>query len=248
MTEAFPTILFIVFVLLVVLGIFATIASNRRAEARRLALQAFAARYGFAYQPQIFDAGRGFMDSLTGVPTTTDQFLAPFQHLSPFGQGHSHEVHNLITGTHGNMGVTIFDYSYKVTTSNGKSTTTTTYNVQVVTAALSHFLPTFTMQPENFLLKIGEKLGYREIEFESEEFNKRWFVRGQDSEQIYALFHPQAMERLLNVAPFRWEFGGNMIVVLESRYLEPPVIERTLVDIADFTALIPNYFRQDHKI
>ena len=244
----FPIIVFVFIGIAVIGGIFASIAAGKRAEARRVALQALAARYQLTYQPQIFDAQRGIFEALSGVQTTTDSFLAPFQHLTPFGQGHSHQVSNLLTGAVGDLGVTIFDYSYKVTTSDGKSSSTTTYYVQVISAALPMWLPVFTMRPETFMLQIGEKLGFKEIEFESEEFNKRWFVRGQDSKQIYELLHPQAMERMLNVGPYRWEFGGNMIVVLNTSYLEPPAIERTLVDVADFVKLVPNYFRQDHKL
>jgi hypothetical protein len=247
-SDGFVFLIPAIMVVMVVLGVILSIAAKRRAEERRLALQALASRYGLAFQPQILDAPRGFMDALTGVQTTTDQFLAPFQHLSPFGQGHSHEVQNLISGSLGDIGIMFFDYSYKVTTSNGKSTTTTTYYIQVMTATLPLWLPVFTMQPESFMLKIGEKFGYREIEFESEEFNQRWFVRGQDSKQIYELLHPRAMERMLNVGTYRWEFGGNMIVVLNSSHLEPPALERTLVDISDFVKLVPNYFRQDHRL
>jgi hypothetical protein len=39
-----------------------------------------------------------------------------------------------------------------------------------------------------------------------------------------------------------------MIVVLSTSYQEPPAIERTLVDISEFVALVPNYFRQDHRL
>ncbi len=247
-TEGGTFLIPVILVVILILGIISSIAAKRRAEERRIALQALAARFGLTFQPEIYDAPRGFMEALSGVQTTTEQFLAPFQHLSPFGQGHSHEVKNLITGVHGELGVLFFDYSYRVTTSNGKSTTTTTYYVQVMTVTLPLWLPVFTMQDETFLLKIGEKFGYREVEFESEEFNQRWFVRGQDTKQIYELLHPRAMERMLNVGPYRWEFGGNMIVVLNSSYLEPPAIERTLVDITDFVNLVPKYFRQDHRL
>jgi hypothetical protein len=247
-TEGIVFLIPAIMVLMVIIGVIASIGAKRRAEERRIALQALATRYGLTFQPQIFDAPRGFMEALSGVQTTTDKFLAPFQHISPFGQGHSHEVNNLITGVHGDIGIMFFDYQYKVTTSNGKSTTTVTYNVQVMTATLPLWLPVFTMQAENFLLKVGEKFGYREIEFESEEFNQRWFVRGQDTKLIYELLHPRAMERMLNVGPYRWEFGGNMIVVLSTSYQEPPAIERTLVDISEFVALVPNYFRQDHRL
>lgn len=244
-----PIVLFGLFVAaIIVIAIFSSIHARKQAEVRQAAMYGLSQRLGLNFQPMIFKVSTGFWDSVGNSNPAVEQFLVPFQHMSPFGQGHSHSVKNLITGAYKDFGVTIFDYQYKVTTNNGKSSSTTTYNVQVVSVALPMFLPQFTMQPENFLLAIGEKFGYREIEFESEEFNKRWFVRGQEERTIYDLLHPRAMERMLIASHTRWEFGGNMITVLDTSLQEPPAIERTFHDIADFIALVPKYYRQDRKL
>jgi hypothetical protein len=244
-----PIVLFVLFaVVMIIISVLSSNYARKQAEIRRAAMYALSQRLGLNFQPEILRVTTGFWDSIGNSNPAVEQFLVPFQHLTSFGQGHSHSVKNLITGAHKDFGVTIFDYQYKVTTNNGKSSSTTTYNVQVVSVALPMVLPRFTMQPENFLLAIGEKFGYREIEFESEEFNKRWFVRGEDERSIYDLLHPRAMERMQVASLSRWEFGGNMITVLDTSLQEPMSVERTFHDIADFVALVPNYYRQDRKL
>jgi hypothetical protein len=244
-----PLVLFGLFAAaMIVIAIVTSNYARKQAEIRQAAMFDLSQRLGLNFQPMIVTVSKNFWDSVVNSNSEVQQFLVPFQHLSPFGQGHSHSVKNLISGAYRDFGVTIFDYQYKVTTNNGKSSSTTTYNVQVVSVALPMILPQFSMQPENFLLAIGEKFGYREIEFESEEFNKRWFVRGHEERSIYDLLHPQAMERMLIASHTRWEFGGNMITVLDTSLQEPPSIERTFHDIADFVALVPNYYRQDRKL
>ena len=53
-------------------------------------------------------------------------------------------------------------------------------------------LPDFSMRPEYFFHKIGSKLGYQDIDFESHptavEFSKKYLLRGKDEQTIRALF------------------------------------------------------------
>ena len=53
-------------------------------------------------------------------------------------------------------------------------------------------LPKFQLRPEHFFDKIGSKLGYQDIDFESHptavEFSKKYLLRGKDEQKIRALF------------------------------------------------------------
>ena len=237
------------FVAILILAYLSYQYARKKAQERQTTLLAIAKKYGLDFNAgQSFAPEPAFTAGALAIAIDPQGARARFGDIDPFGKGHSQSCANIIGGAYHGSGVLIFDYTYKITTSNGKSTTTTTYNVQIVSRTVACFLPHFTMQPENFLLKIGEKLGYHEIEFESEEFNKRWFVRGADARSIYDLLHPRAMERLLKTAAHTWSFLGNQIVVIAARHLTPDEIERLLIDTDDFIALIPAYFSKDHSI
>ena len=53
-------------------------------------------------------------------------------------------------------------------------------------------LPKFQLRPEEWLHKIGSKLGYQDIDYESHptavEFSKKYLLRGKDEQKIRALF------------------------------------------------------------
>ncbi|HEY0867910.1 MAG TPA: hypothetical protein VGE01_11040, partial [Fimbriimonas sp.] len=126
-----PEMFVLAFIGFVVLIVFLAIYAKKKEEERRAALAAFAAANGFQYVAgSLSDTlPGGFMENLFGDRSGTDEnrFVSRFQGFHPFGQGHSPEVKNLIYGRKDELDWAIFDYSYKVTTSNGKSTQTTTY-------------------------------------------------------------------------------------------------------------------------
>ena len=58
-------------------------------------------------------------------------------------------------------------------------------------------LPKFQLCPEHFFDKIGSKLGYQDIDFESHptavEFSKKYLLRGKDEQKIRALFTDEVL-------------------------------------------------------
>ena len=58
-------------------------------------------------------------------------------------------------------------------------------------------LPKFQLRPEHFFDKIGSKLGYQDIDFESHptaaEFSKKYLIRGKDEQKIRALFTDEVL-------------------------------------------------------
>ena len=58
-------------------------------------------------------------------------------------------------------------------------------------------LPKFQLRPEEWHHKIGSKLGYQDIDFESHptavEFSKKYLLRGKDEQKIRALFTDEVL-------------------------------------------------------
>ena len=86
--------------------------------------------------------------------------------------------------------VRTLDFTYQ----SGKSTISQTV-ICFRSSQLS--LPDFSMRPEYFFHKIGSKLGYQDIDFESHpttaEFSKKYLLRGKDEQTIRALFTDTAL-------------------------------------------------------
>lgn len=239
-------VLFIIFV--VIVGIAAAV-SRKQAEQRRLALAAFATQAGLQFLPgKVEDrVPGGFWENLLSDGSNSDEgrLLHRFEGFWPFGTGHSREVENFMFGSREGLDWAIFDYSYKVTRSTGKSTTTTTYRFGIVAVRVGVALPGLTLEPENFLHRIGSHFGLKEVTFELEEFNRRYFVQASDAQAAYDVLHPQAIEFFMRQPVRKWQMAGPQILLASPGRPDVPEIMRQMQEIQDFVVLLPNYVRQD---
>lgn len=250
MVGKMPEGFILIFLLFIVIAVVVGIAQKKAAEARMAALGALASRHKLSFFPGVMSSQveGGFFAQLfsDGSNSTSGRFLAWFQGLHPFGKGHSPEVRNLIYGEEGDIYWVVFDYSYKETHSDGKTTSTSTYPFSVVCARVKVSLPRIDLTPENIFLRIGNKLGMHELNFESEEFNRRYFVRSEQEKETYDILHPKSIDYLLRQPVRHWQIVGPQILLVESRYADPIVMEEMMAEIAGFVALLPNYVKEDH--
>lgn len=113
-------------------------------------------------------------------------------HLWLFKQGHSRKTKNMLCGQTEDIDLAIFGYRY--TTGSGKHRHT--HQQTVISFRSPHLsLPEFELRPENLFHKIGQALGYKDIDFESHPtFSKRYIVRGPIDAAIRDLFTPEILE------------------------------------------------------
>ncbi len=134
-----------------------------------------------------------------------------FSFFPLFQVGHSRRAYNVAGGTIRLGGITcetlVGDYQYKITTSNGKQTSTTTYTTSfIITRPRLEVPEHLQVRREGFFDKIGEFLGMDDIDFESSEFSKRFHVKCSDRRFAFDLFDPRMMEFFLAVEPMQVEF------------------------------------------
>lgn len=204
--------------------------SHKAAEQRRRELAALAAELGWSFDPS--------------KDSSHDDRYSQFE---PFRKGHSRAAYNTLTGSlaidgrpfPGTMG----DFTYKVTTSNGKSTTTHTYNFSYLIVHLPfRAVPDLFIRPENFLDKFAAAIGFDDIDFESAEFSRKFLVKSPDKRFAYDVIHPRMMEFLMQ-SPGRTidiERGCLCITSGGSRWSVPEFRANTAW-ISDFFDLWPDH-------
>lgn len=144
------------------------------AQARQKRLMEWARRIGWTY-------------------VGTDPSLLVRWQGTPFGQGRSRRVSELVAGRYGGRAATSFAYRY--TTGNGKNQETHTF--QVATLSLPAYLATVELTPDGIGAKLAKAFGGQDISFESEAFNQAWRVEARDAKFAHDVIHPRLMERLL---------------------------------------------------
>jgi len=163
-------------------------AGWRAAEKRREALAGLARQLGWSFD--------------SSVDTDHDEDYAQF---ALFRRGHSRRAYNTLAGHVEVDGVRwpakAGDFLYKVTSSNGKSTTTHTYRFSYLIVHLPYAVPELLIRPEHMFDKLAGAFGFDDIDFESEEFSRRFHVKSPDKRFAYAVIHPRMMEFLLAERP-----------------------------------------------
>lgn len=181
----------IVIVLFVLIVVTWAIVSAWLAAKRRKELAAWADGQGLRFSPtKDWGADARFPD---------------FRHLQ---QGSNRYAYNITTGIWAGYPLVAFDYHYETrsTGSKGRRQTHHHYFSAVILGATVPLKPLF-IRAEGFLDKVAEFVGFDDIDFESAEFSRRFYVTAQDRRWAYDVLHARTIEFLLDSPRFTLEFG-----------------------------------------
>lgn len=208
----------------IVYGIKAAAARRARELGERMAL---ASRLGlqFAAQP-------------------TEDLFPRFQGLQAMPAGVRRYSENLFAGFYKGTEFRCFDYVYITETRDSKGHRhRTSHYVGVAVANLGEAYPKLTMVPENFGHKLWDTLGGDDIDFESEEFSRRFWVKCDDRKFAYDVVNPRIMELLMAPGWNHWEINGALLVAWNPGRMAIAEVEPALDRIVTFIGLIPGFVR-----
>lgn len=161
-----------------------------------------------------------------------------------FQKGHSRRVSNVLSGKHRDRDLKCFDYRY--TTGSGKNQQTHCCTCLLLTPPLP-FQPLW-IRPESFLDELGSLVGVDDIDFESHEFSKRFYVKCGDRKFAYDILHGKVMELLLRHPPAHIEARMLSLLIYYPRHLTVPQGVRELIELGcDFLDLIPAYLLNEWR-
>jgi len=198
------------FILLVaVLFIFGFISASRR----RKELAAWAVANGLSFSSR-----------------SDSDFDERFPDFDCLRQGHSRYAENLITGRWNEPGhatpltVRALDYHYK--TGSGKNESSHQFSAVIVENPIP--MRPLLIRPENFFDRVAEFFGADDIDFESSEFSRAFFVKSPDKRWAYDVVHQRMMEFLLNTPRFALQFSPSHVIAWRDKTF----------DVADFGSAI----------
>jgi hypothetical protein len=169
-----------------------------------------------------------------------------YAHLGALAQGHSRSAYNVVHGRHGHYQVKAFDYVYYTTeTSTDSQGRTTTRQVahyfSAVLFEVGAALPTLLIRPENFLDKIAAAIGFDDIDFESAEFSRLFFVKSSDKKFAYDVIHPRMMEFLMEQPSWILQIEGPHFLVSKGGMLTPDEFGAGIERAEAFLKQIPDF-------
>ncbi len=186
----------LMFLLMITVALAAGIYTRYAAAKRRGELLAWAQSKGLSFSPaKQFSLGDRF-GSFHCLQTGQDRY-----------------AYNIIQGPWPPERQAIcFDYLY--VTGSGKNRTTHTFSAAVMTSKVP--LKPLLIRPENLFDKFAEFLGFEDIDFESAEFSRAFYVKSSDRRWAYDVLHPRAMEFLLARPRFAIQFDTGCAIAFRS--------------------------------
>jgi len=215
--------------IVVAIAVLVTVLKVRADRARRAAYTAYASRHGLTYQE------RG-----------ADELFARLREDRPFGRGHSRSADDVLSGQWRGRSAVGFTYTYKVTTSNGKSSSTRVYHWQVAAIRLPCALPELEVRDEGIGGRIANALGFDDIEVESDAFNRRFRLTSTNARFGSAFVHPQVMQLMLARQQGIVRLDRDLLVQLVDSRPEPADLAASWDYLSDLADLVPAFVLADY--
>lgn len=212
-----PGLIVVFFVVAIIVAVFSGIAAQKRRQALSLVAQ----KLGLMYSPE------------------RDRYIDDrFQFLNTLRVGSNRYASNVMSGHYQNHEIILFDYHYE--TGSGKDRTSHHYSFFITEIENMHF-PELLITKEHIFSKIGQALGFDDIDFESHEFSRKFCVRSKDKKFAYDFCNGQMIEYLLANTDLNIEVERNVIAISFNRRLNPENVERNLGRVVKLRSLMPNY-------
>lgn len=209
------------------------------AKKRREALRALAHELGLSYSEgdplggQSFGQSRGWLaslfgSSLSGIPGRFGQFGA-------LSVGDSRKGYNVIWGEHQGRQLCAFDYQY----STGSGKNRHTHRLSAAAVTLGCRFPELVIRPENLFDKMAAVVGLDDIDFESHEFSKRFYVACRDRKLAYDIIDAQMMEYLLACRGWSIELDGTDAMIWTGSTWKPEEFRSAIATLQGFLDRVP---------
>jgi len=168
-------------------------------------------------------------------------------HFPTLKQGSRRYAYNVIDGLLDGRRMHLFDHHHETYSTDSKGNRTTHHHHRTF-LCLEHDadLGRLEVRPENFLDRVGGFFGFDDIDFESEEFSRKYHVKADERKLAYDVFHPKMIEFFLHLGDFKVTTSRNLALFRRgSNRMSMEQIERTMLEADGFLDLLPRYLRKD---
>jgi hypothetical protein len=164
----------------------------------------------------------------------------PFRHaaLPLFRRGDSRHAAHVLEGTAG--GMPFLACTYRYTTGSGR--TRRTHSHRVVEVPMPIDGPALTIAPERLRHKAWQAVGGADLDFESDGFSRRFWVKAEDRRLAYDTITPAMMEFLLERSGrWTWHWHGRSLLLVRRGRLRAREVLPALELAHAFRALLPRH-------
>lgn len=165
---------------------------------------------------------------------------------APFGLGHNRQAKNVLTGVYDGRPFVSFDYVYYTTEtstdSEGRTTRREVSHPYGVTGLdMGAAFPPLSVTPEGMIGRFFGRITNRDIELESEDFNRAFTVTCPDRKFASDILHPRMMELLLQSPESAFRFDRRWIIDCEAGQVPIEAVEPRLGRVDAIVDQVPEF-------
>ncbi|MEW6236371.1 MAG: hypothetical protein AB1656_13370 [Candidatus Omnitrophota bacterium] len=171
-----------------------------------------------------------------------------YNSFSCLQEGSHRYAYNIMEGEWKQRGLCAFDYHYETYSTDSKGNRETHHHYFSAAAVKTEWpMKPLFIRPEGFFDKITEFLGFDDIDFESAEFSRQFYVKSPDKRWAFDVIHQRAMEFLMNAPRFQLDFQGYDIIAYRDKTFCPADFEAAIDVIHGLLDLLPDYLIRELK-
>ncbi|QSB06139.1 hypothetical protein [Natronoglycomyces albus] len=220
-SDSTTTIEVVVWIVLVVGAVIGGYFAHRHRKKKIAQYRAWAAQYGFHYEPK-------------------DNSVVDISSKAPFGVGRNRRGQDVFRGSYRGLHILFFEYIY--TTGSGKNSTT--HVNQVVAIGLPSPRPFLDIGHETTMSRFFNSLGFASLQFENQHFNDVFKVTAENPRFAYDVIHAQTMEWMLadqRARTFSWRFDGPWLMNVKKGKLKLEEVFFYADFLCDIYAQVPKF-------
>lgn len=138
-------------------------------------------------------------------------------------------------------------YQYTRRSGSGKNRSSTTYHRGLAMLKLNLHTPRLLIRKEGMFDKVGGWFGLDDIDFESDQFSRQYWVKCDNPKFAYMLIDPRMMELLLARSAYQWELSNGWIAVWREDELDPEETPDLLKSLAAFAGAVPRIVKEQYR-
>ncbi len=159
--------------------------------------------------------------------------------LKRFDEGVDRYAFNIMQGVYRGHPVRAFDYHYAITDDYGTRRDSSHFYFSVFVLHQPVQFPELEIVPQRFYHRIGEAFGMETFNFESQAFNRAFFVRAANRRFAYDVCHPRMMAFLLKHPEINLEIEGHCIAICYETRQQVSEVQPHLDALVDIRELMP---------
>lgn len=185
-----------------------------------------------------------FRNDLAFSAAKNKSFASRYPAFKCLRRGHTRYAYNIMTGAIAGRVFLGCDYHYA--TGSGKNRHDHLFSLVIVKSPI--LLEPLFVRREKLLDKFADFVGFDDIDFESAEFSRKFFVKSPNKKWAYDIIHPQMMEFLLSMPEFSFQFDSLSVIIYRDWTFSTTDFEAAVYFANGIFERIPEYVMQNQKL